>query len=235
MVSLKTCLLGAVSALLFATTSAAPSALERRDDDSKYWVHTIKRQGTVAFGSSDYQIYRDVTTYGADSTGQTDSTDAINRAISDGGRCGLGCDSSTITPAIVYFPPGTYLVSKPIVQYYYTQLVGDATKLPVLKAAPSFTGMAVIDADPYEPGGANWYTNQNNFFRQVRNFVIDLTSMPQTAGAGIHWQVAQATSLQNIRFEMISGSASKQIGIFMDNGSGGFMSDLTFNGGQYGT
>ena len=34
---------------------------------------------------------------------------------------------------------------------------------------------------------------------------------------------------------MIQGGAdNKQQGIFMDNGSGGWMSDLTFNGGRYG-
>jgi glucan 1,3-beta-glucosidase len=136
----------------------------------------------------------------------------------------------------VYFPPGTYVVSKPIVQYYYTQIVGDAVTLPVIKAAAGFTGMAVIDADPYTNDGSNWYTNQNNFFRAIRNLVIDLTAMSQGSGTGIHWQVGQATSLQNIRFEMIKGGgdANKQQGIFMDNGSGGFMSDLTFNGGNYG-
>ena len=59
--------------------------------------------------------------------------------------------------------------------------------------------------------------------------------MPPTAGAGIHWQVGQATSLANIRFEMIRGGGNnKQQGIFMDNGSGGFMTDLIFNGGNYG-
>lgn len=167
--------------------------------------------------------------------GFTDDTTAINNAISSGPRCGHGCDSSTIAPALVYFPPGTYLVSAPIIQLYYTQLVGDALQLPVLKAAPSFQGIAVIDSDPYGPGGVNWYTNQNNFFRQVRNFVIDLTKLPATTGTGIHWQVAQATSLQNIRFEMIrGGDNNRQQGIFMDNGSGGFMTDLTFNGGNYG-
>lgn len=166
----------------------------------------------------------------------TDDTAAINQAMSSGNRCGKGCDSSTTTPALVYFPPGTYLVSKPIVQYYYTQIVGDANNLPVIKASAGFTGMAVIDADPYENDGSNWYTNQNNFFRAIRNLVIDLTAMPQSSGAGIHWQVGQATSLQNIRFEMIrgGGDANKQQGIFMDNGSGGFMSDLVFNGGNYG-
>ena len=30
------------------------------------------------------------------------------------------------------------------------------------------------------------------------------------------------------------GTANAQQGIFMDNGSGGFMADLTFNGGKFG-
>ena len=60
--------------------------------------------------------------------------------------------------------------------------------------------------------------------------------MPQGSGAGIHWQVAQATSLQNIRFEMVKGGGddNQQKGLFIDSGSGGFMSDLVFNGGNYG-
>jgi len=67
-------------------------------------------------------------------------------------------------------------------------------------------------------------TNQNNFFRVCANFVIDLTAMPFNVGAGIHWQVAQATSLQRITFNMRTdgGDANAQQGIFMDNGSGTF-------------
>lgn len=42
----------------------------------------------------------------------------------------------------------------------------------------------------------------------------------------------QATSLQNVDFKMKKGS--NQQGIFMDNGSGGWLSDLTFTGGKYG-
>lgn len=132
--------------------------------------------------------------------------------------------------------PGTYAISKPIVQYYYTQLVGDAVSLPTIKGLASFAGMALIDADPYEDNGDNWYTNQNNFFRQIRNFNIDLTAMDPSTGAGIHWQVAQASLLQNIVFNMRTdgGDSNAQQGIFMDNGSGGMMADLTFNGGNYG-
>ena len=43
---------------------------------------------------------------------------------------------------------------------YYTELVGDAKKLPTLKATAGFVGIAVIDADPYLSGGANMYVNQ---------------------------------------------------------------------------
>lgn len=237
--SLFTALL-AVPAYFAAAYPAAPSSeglIDQAASSSSYWLANIQRQGTVAFSNngSGYKVFRSVKDYGAKGDGSTDDTAAINSAITDGNRCGKGCDSSTVTPALVYFPPGTYMVSKPIVQLYYTQFVGDAINVPTLKATAGFQGMAVIDADPYNDDGSNWYTNQNNFFRQIRNFVIDLTGMPATAGAGIHWQVAQATSLQNIRFEMVQGGANnKQQGIFMDNGSGGFMTDLTFNGGNYG-
>jgi glucan 1,3-beta-glucosidase len=224
---------------LFLLVSAAPSPAPQAAVDntaSSYWLSSIQRQGTVPFGGSGYQIYRNVKDFGAVGDGSADDTDAINAAISTGGRCGQGCDSSTTTPAIVYFPPGTYSISKPIVQYYYTQFVGDAISIPTIKATAGFQGMALIDADPYDNTGNNWYTNQNNFYRQIRNFILDTTAMPFTAGAGIHWQVAQATSLQNIVFNMRTdgGTSNAQVGIFMDNGSGGWMENLVFNGGKYG-
>jgi glucan 1,3-beta-glucosidase len=232
----------------------APSK-PRQASTSSYWLSQIQRQGTIAYASdsprtvpSDYPIYRDVTKYGALGDGVTDDFEAINRTIFDGGRCGMNCNSTTVQPALVYFPPGTYRISQPIVMPYYTQMVGDATNMPTIKGLPSFQGIALLDSDPYYPGisnpdgtGINWYRNQNNFFRQVRNFNIDLTDMPeinpdQVSGpAGVHWQVAQATSLQNIVFTMKpKSSTNKQQGIYMENGSGGFMSDLTFNGGAIG-
>ncbi|KAJ6514577.1 exo-beta-1,3-glucanase [Mycena vulgaris] len=150
-------------------------------------------------------------------------------AITFGSRCGGGgCNSSTVSPAVVFFPKG----------YYYTQLIGDATSPPTLLAAASFTAFAVIDADPYIPGGngAQFYTNQNNFFRSVRNFVIDVTRVPPTLsqGTGIHWQVSQATSLMNIVINMSAASNTAHQGIWMENGSGGFMGDIVFNGGLFG-
>lgn len=224
--------------LASAAPKPKPVALEPRQASSSYWLGQIQRQGTVAYGSDPaYKVFRNVKDYGAVGDGSTDDTVAINNAITDGNRCGQGCDSSTTVPAIIYFPAGKYAVSAPIIQLYYTQFIGDATDLPTILALPSFEGLAVLDTDPYIPGanGAQWYTNQNNFYRQMRNLIIDISNLPEDKGAGIHWQVAQATSLQNIVFNMRPKSpTNKQQGIFMDNGSGGFMSDLTFNGGLYG-
>ncbi|KYK56443.1 putative beta-1,3 exoglucanase precursor [Drechmeria coniospora] len=206
-------------------------------ESTEWWLSNVARNGAPAFGDeASYAVFRNVKEYGAKGDGRTDDTDAINAAITAGKRCGEGCDSRTTAPALVYFPPGTYVVSRPVIQYYYTQLVGDFKTMPTLKAAPHFVGIAVIDSNPYGPGGVNWWTNQNNFFRQVRNFIIDLTALPMSTGTGIHWQVAQATSLQNIVFNMVRdrGDDNRQQGIFMENGSGGFMTDLTFNGGRFG-
>lgn len=132
-------------------------------------------------------------------------------------------------------------------RYYYTAFIGHATNKPTIKGTANFTGIALIDCDPYIPdgNGANWYINQNQFFRQIRNFRIDLTGMDRTnwdndqeyVPTGIHWQVSQAASLQHIDFVMPVSDESgptTAVGIFMENGSGGFLSDLTFFGGNIG-
>lgn len=70
-------------------------------------------------------------------------------------------------------------------------------------------------------------------FRSVRNFRIDLTAVAGGA-TGLHWQVSQATSLTNVVVDMSQGADSQHQGIYMENGSGGFMGDLVFNGGKFG-
>ncbi|PPQ78458.1 hypothetical protein CVT25_011853 [Psilocybe cyanescens] len=208
---------------------------------SPFWMEKIKHQGISPFNPSPktYKVFRNVKDYGAVGDGVHDDTVAINRAITDQNRCGGGtCPSSTVSPAVVYFPQGTYLISAPIVPYYYTQLIGDAKVPPTLLATQSFNGFAVIDANPYIPGGggAQYFQATNNFHRSIRNFVIDVRRVPseKQQGTGIHWQVAQATSLMNIVFEMSSAPNTAHQGIWMENGSGGFMGDLTFNGGKFG-
>lgn len=200
-----------ITALLLATgflgfSSAVPTYQNSSDTGSQassWWLAQIEREGNAVYAPEGYKVFRNVKDFGAVGDGIADDSDAINAAMGHGeeARCFWNCDSRTSAPAIVYFPPGTYLVSKPLIQLYYTHMIGDVVSPPTIKASANFTGIAVIDANPYGPNGNAW-TNQNNFFRQVRNFVIDLTAQPFTTGTGIHWQVAQATSLQNMVFNM---------------------------------
>ncbi|PGG96344.1 hypothetical protein GX51_07874 [Blastomyces parvus] len=214
---------------------------------SSYWLPKLARLGVQPLAGADYKFYRDVVEYGADNTGEKDATEAINAAIEDGDRCGLECGNTFAKGAIIYFPPGTYKICRPIIQLYYTQFIGDALDPPTIKGCDTFQGIALFDTDPYVPNGngQNWYINQNQFFRQIRNFIFDLTEMPLSTAdhdqplvpTGIHWQVSQACSLQNLVFNMPKGTDSNKVthvGIFMENGSGGFVSDLVFNGGNIG-
>ncbi|KAH8601293.1 glycoside hydrolase family 55 protein [Bisporella sp. PMI_857] len=200
-------------------------------------MENVKHQGKASFNTdSSYQVWRNVKDFGAKGDGITDDTAAINLAISSGSRCAPGkCESSTTTPAQVYFPNGTYLVSSPIIDYYYTQIIGNPNCMPVIKASSGFSDRWVIDGNQYQPGGALGYGSTNLFWRGIRNLVIDMTSVsPSLLVAGIHWPTAQATSLQNILFKMSTASNTQHEGMFIESGSGGFMTDLTFYGGLNG-
>ncbi|KAF1978534.1 exo-beta 1,3 glucanase-like protein [Bimuria novae-zelandiae CBS 107.79] len=228
---------GALPSPLHAS-SAPETHLEERQTGS-YWLETIQKQGRAAFNPSpaSYKVFRNVKDYGAKGDGVTDDSAAINAAIKDGNRCGPWvCESSTDTPALVYFPSGTYVIAKPIIMYYMTQLHGNANDRPVLKASPSLQALALIDASPYQDGtGAPGWTSTNVFARQIRNFVIDLTPIPATSGAqGIHWPASQATSIQNVKIQMNVAANSVHAGIFIENGSGGHLTDIETVGGKYG-
>ncbi|KAH6640210.1 pectate lyase superfamily protein-domain-containing protein [Chaetomium tenue] len=208
-----------------ATSSAGTPAC------TDFWLEKIKHQGVAPFGGPDYDVFRNVKDYGAKGDGVSDDTDAINRAISEGKRCGPGCTGSTKTPGLVYFPPGTYMVSSPIVDFYYTQLIGNPGCMPVLKATSNFTGRWLLDTNEYGANGLSWGAT-NVFWRQVANLVIDITNVsPETLISGIHWPSSQATSLSNIVFRSSEAKGNLHQGLFIEEGSGGYMGDLVFFGG----
>ncbi|RDA91604.1 hypothetical protein CP533_4653 [Ophiocordyceps camponoti-saundersi (nom. inval.)] len=226
-----------------------------------YWMQHIERKGTVPWGDDPnykvreslscitysirihrdlLQIFRNVRDFGATGDGTTDDTDAINRAVHEPRRCGERCNGSTTKNAIVYFPPGTYRVSTSIQLPFGTQVIGDANNWPTILASSDFIGVGVLSTDEYTGGGVGidgrdqqWFVNTANFYRQIRNLRIDITATRSAQRvAAIHYQVAQATSIQNV--EIIAARGSGQRGIFAENGSGGVISDITFRGGRFG-
>lgn len=65
--------------------------------------------------------------------------------------------------------------------------------------------------------------------------MIDVSATTTENAAAFHWQVAQATSMTNVYINLENGNAkSTQMGLFTENGSGGFMSDVFIIGGAYG-
>ncbi|EOA82737.1 exo-1 [Exserohilum turcicum] len=217
------------------STSQAGAAVSFPDG---YWMNDLSGKGISPFNSNpNYKVFRNVKDYGAKGDGVTDDSDAFNRAMSDGNRCGpFVCDSSTDSPAVIYVPSGTYLIGKPIIFYYMSQLIGNPRNLPTLKAASSLQALAMIDGNPYsnQNGEPGWIST-NLFMRQIRNLIIDGTAVPPTQGfQGIHWPASQATTIQNVKIRMTQASNSVHAGIFVENGSGGHMADLDISGGLYG-
>ncbi|KAH9827683.1 glycoside hydrolase family 55 protein [Teratosphaeria destructans] len=224
------------------TAKLAPSPTTAQlaaTDTCSFWLEDIKHQGVAAFNSDpeSYQVFRNVKDFGAKGDGVTDDTAAINSAISSGNRCAPGsCQSTTVTPAVVYLPAGVYMVNSSIIDYYYTQIIGNPNCMPTIRAFSTFQGsLGMIDADPYQSNGNLAYGSTNVFWRQIRNIIVDTTLVPaSSAMTGIHWPTAQATSLQNVVFNLNSQSGTQHQGIFIESGSGGFMNDLVFNGGLKG-
>jgi hypothetical protein len=104
--------------------------------------------------------------------------------------------------------------------------------MPVLKATSDFNGRWLLDTNPYQPSGKLAWGATNVFWRQVANFVIDITNVdPGTLISGIHWPSSQATSLSNIVFQSSDAPGNKHQGLFIEEGSGGYIGDLVFYGG----
>lgn len=161
----------------------------------------------------------------------------------DGKRCGDKCNGSALKNAIVYFPPGQYLASRQIDIPMGTQVIGDANNWPTLMASRLFAGPAVLSTNK-DTGGARfsgpdkldpqWYVNTGRLYSHIRNLKIDITGTRGTQFdkevACIHYQVAQATSLENVDLIAKTGKKYMQVGIYAEDGSGGSMSDVKFKG-----
>ncbi|EED13452.1 exo-beta-1,3-glucanase, putative [Talaromyces stipitatus ATCC 10500] len=227
----------AAAAMIDAASTCTPLT---PSNPSTWWYESVTHNGLSSFMSSNYRneysVFRNVVTdFGADNTGATDASAAIQKAInagpSNGGPArGSGNYGTTGQPAVVYLPAGTYLMSSSIQLLVGTVLVGDPINPPTLKAAAGFPNDHVIYAKDPNFGGTI------NFYIGIKNIIIDSTSVDGAQSlALLDWTVSQATQLANVVFNMPNYSTG-HVGVTSqyDSNSNIILNDLTFNGGAYG-
>jgi len=101
-----------------------------------------------------------------------------------------------------------------------TTNASQAINRPTLIAAKMFVGDSVLSTDYYVDNGGlgsdglakEWYINTASFYRQIRNVKIDITGTYKAVKmAGIHYQVAQATTLHNV--DIVAVNRTDLVGI----------------------
>jgi glucan 1,3-beta-glucosidase len=199
-----------------------------------YWYEKVKHNGMFSVANSkNYVVYRNAKDYGAKGDGTTDDSAAIQKAINtvEGSGSGSRVGGTTLTgqPAVVYFPPGTYLVNSGIKNIMGTVLMGDPTNRPVIKAGANFKDAVMLTGNDPKVGGLV------SFFHEIKNLVLDSTAVPTSKSlALLQFSVSQACQLSNVMFNMPIG-ATGHVGIF----TAGplmplLMNDLQFFGGSVG-
>lgn len=148
----------------------------RQGAPAAYWYSQVLHNGispTIPNGNN-WTVFRNVKDFGAKGDGVTDDSVAIQNAILLGnaqGNRASGIFGITQQPAVVYFPGGTYLVTRPVQNLVDTVLMGDPTNRPTIKAGPSFNDTTLlIGRDPLIAGlGA--------FQFEIKNLVLDSTAL----------------------------------------------------------
>ena len=201
--------------------------------------------------------YRNVTAFGADPTGATDSTAAFSAAIdyARGGEAGSGQDKQA---AMVYVPSGTYLLSDTLVLWKWTKLQGNPYCPPTLlvkSGTPAFSGasgwrplLVAVDGFNSSTAAHAWWDNANgqqatneNFFTQLHH--LDILIEENNPGlVAVNWNVAQQSSLRSVRIRAASdtpvaldiGAGPEyehyNAGVPYTLGGGGVVEDVTIQG-----
>ncbi|KAL2219267.1 putative exo-beta-1,3-glucanase [Thermoascus aurantiacus ATCC 26904] len=220
-----------------ASTAAACSGLT--PGSSQFWYEAIEHNGQSSFMDStyknNYKVFRNVVTdFGADNTGTTDASAAIQAAITAGASNGpdrsQNAMGTTGQPAVVYLPAGTYLMESSIQLYVGTVVVGDPINPPVLKASANFPHDHIVYGKDPNHGGTI------NFYIAFKNIIIDSTAIdPSTSITLLDWTVSQATQLTNVVFRMPNYSTGHTgLSTQYDYNSNVILNDLTFYGGVVG-
>lgn len=224
-----------LAATLTASSASPTSEARNERDPAKYWYEEIRHNGISPFipDGKHWKVFRNVQTdFGAKGDGVSDDTAAIQAAIDFGNATHsrkTGAFGTTGAPAVVYFPKGTYRVSKQINSYIDTVITGDPENLAVVQAAESFK-------DKFLWNGHDTNVDSTiNFYIGLKNIVLDSTKVdPKQNITLLDWAVSQNVQLANVLFNMAPGGVG-HTGLSMpEGGSPLMMNDLVFQGGSVG-
>ncbi|KAF2272161.1 glycoside hydrolase family 55 protein [Westerdykella ornata] len=225
-------ILGLAATTIFARPNESPANASAAAA-STYWYANVLHNGINPGLSKNWVVFRNVRDHGARGDGVTDDTIAIRTALAIGDNSiaarGSGWWGTTGQPAVVYFPPGTYVVSSTIQNLIGTVWMGDPTDRPRLKASKDFSGTTMIaGADKYLNGPVGFYT-------EMKNLVFDSTAVSASANLTlVDWNVSQGCQLSNSGLEMPKG-AKGHVGIrAVGKNSPLLLNDLEVRGGGAG-
>ena len=230
--------------------SASCEGCWQRPSDDTSWY------GTTYHGPE----FVNVRDFGARGDNVTDDTLAIQKAI-NWGRLQHpvpkhvptlgGRPYAPARRAIVYLPPGRYIVSDTLVLWYFTQLRGSTVKPPTLVLAPSASGFAGPALKPIiaTAGGSNqsipWWLDgfhaNDMFYLEIQSLSIEVGASNDGA-VGLFWNVAQQTSLRDIAIHNaaigvdvgVSDGYRTPLHSTAGVGGGGTIEDIVIVGGRVG-
>ena len=211
------CLLLLLSLPLACTAAKAAGSDEARDEACTTWYDRMAHGPT----------FHNVKDHGAKGDGRTDDSLAIQRALDVGRQNASGWRGEDPTgalikaPAIVYLPPGTYVISQPLVMWFYTHLIGSFACPPTLRLRDgSFNDSAALQPMIVTTPGFNQSVDTHaywedtgtdfSFYSQLHHLRLDLGRNP--GASGVLWNVAQQTSIRNVHVDATHGAVGLDLG-----------------------
>jgi hypothetical protein len=150
-----------------------------RGDAAGYTVQTGATSGTPVSQSLQSRLdsYAVVTDFGATGDGQTDDTDAINRALFQ-----LYCvQNNTQVRRSLFFPAGTYVVTDTIVIPSFARLYGEGANSSII----SFNVQNWAANTAYAQGVLVYYVAGNAYYRSIAPVPVGLAGNP--SGLPLYW------------------------------------------------
>ena len=234
---------GSASALfpILLLTHLLPCHLARQPDASWY--------GTAAHPNA---AFRSVLDFGAVGDGVHDDTAAIQAALNhERGVAGAKA------PAVVYLPPGEYLVSDTLQLWGFTELRGCSTQPPTLRLAPHAPGFDNTSAlkpmvATNSAFGVNltagmpaWWDNalptNFMFYMHIHSVDLDVSAAGNAGAVALYCCPAQQSSARALRITV--GGAHAGVDVCQvagyapagggGPGGGGSVEDVAVSGGAY--